>query len=60
MYLLCGYESIETRADLSDEQKKDQTTILTSIHEQPKWKWFVNVNALILMTIAIVLWGYYA
>ena len=56
---ICGYEPPQIGIGLSEEQKKEQTKLLTSIHEKTKWKWFVNINAIVLMTIGIFLWGYY-
>ena len=60
LFLICGYEPPKTGVELSEEQKQEQTKLLTSIHEKTKWKWFVNINAIVLMTIGIFLWGYYA
>ncbi|ESP00615.1 hypothetical protein LOTGIDRAFT_213032 [Lottia gigantea] len=59
VYLVCGYEPPQI-VDISDEEKKEAQKLLTSVHEHPKWKMFVNLNALVLMTFGIFLWGFFA
>jgi hypothetical protein len=31
-----------------------------SIHETKRWRIILNVNAMLLMTLAVFLWGFYA
>ncbi|XP_061165587.1 sodium/glucose cotransporter 4-like [Saccostrea echinata] len=58
LYIICGYEPPKpvtaTEAELAEHKR-----LLTSITEKGKWKWFVNINAIILMTIGIFLWGFF-
>ena len=61
LFVICGYETPkEPMGELSEEEKKEQRRLLTSIKEDPKWKWFVNINAMLLMAFGIFLWGFYA
>ncbi|KAL3866751.1 hypothetical protein ACJMK2_044027 [Sinanodonta woodiana] len=57
--LLCGYEPPKENI-ISEEEKKEALRALTSIKEERKWKYFVNINALVLLTIGIFLWGFYS
>ncbi|KAK3602342.1 hypothetical protein CHS0354_013334 [Potamilus streckersoni] len=57
--LLCGYEPPKEHT-ISEEEKKEALRALTSIKEERKWKYFVNINALILLTIGMFLWGFYS
>ncbi|KAK3602344.1 hypothetical protein CHS0354_013336 [Potamilus streckersoni] len=57
--LLCGYEPPKENI-ISEEEKKEALRALTSIKEERKWKYFVNINALILLTIGMFLWGFYS
>ncbi|KAK7463965.1 hypothetical protein BaRGS_00038047 [Batillaria attramentaria] len=58
LYTLCGYEPPQL-VDMSEEEARDQQKLLTSVKEKKKWKWFVNANALVLMTFGAFLWGFY-
>ncbi|XP_060592181.1 sodium/glucose cotransporter 4-like isoform X2 [Ruditapes philippinarum] len=60
VYIICGYESPKPPEEVTAEEHKERERQLTSIEEHPKWKWFVNINAIFLMTIGIFLWGYYS
>lgn len=59
LYIVCGYEPPKpvtaTEAEIAEHKR-----LLTSITEKGKWKWFVNANALILMTFGIFLWGFFS
>lgn len=54
IYVISGLESPRRAHNSSDDNYH-----LTSIEENPKWRSFVNCNAMILMLIAMFLWGYY-
>ncbi|XP_046584860.1 sodium/glucose cotransporter 4-like [Haliotis rubra] len=58
IYLVCGYEPPQAQ-EISEEEEEIQRKVLTSIEEKPKWRMFVNVNAFVLMTIGIFLWGFF-
>ncbi|KAK6180211.1 hypothetical protein SNE40_012403 [Patella caerulea] len=58
LYLVCGYEPPQ-RVDITEEEKIAAQKLLTSVHEHPKWKMFVNLNALVLMSFGIFLWGFF-
>ncbi|XP_050400513.1 sodium/glucose cotransporter 4 [Patella vulgata] len=58
VYLICGYEPPQ-RVDITEEEKIAAQKLLTSVHEEPKWKMFVNLNALVLMSFGIFLWGFF-
>lgn len=58
LYVVCGYE--QSRPEMTEEQRAEQNAALTSIEEDPKWSVFVNINAVILMTIGMFLWGFFA
>nr|WLN44354.1 AAT14 [Sinonovacula rivularis] len=60
LYLICGYEPPKRSMALSDDEEKERKRVLTSIHEEPKWKWIVNINALITMSIGVFLWFFYS
>ncbi|KAJ8303989.1 LOW QUALITY PROTEIN: hypothetical protein KUTeg_017572 [Tegillarca granosa] len=58
VYLVCGYEEPKP-ISLSEAEKEEHYRLLTHIKEKKKWKWFVNINAIILMTVGIFLWGFF-
>ncbi|XP_076833047.1 sodium/glucose cotransporter 2 [Brachyhypopomus gauderio] len=51
----CGLRNSEPTEEMVAEPTK-----LADISEDPVWKYFVNANALIMMTVAVYLWGFYA
>ncbi|NXL85698.1 SC5A9 protein, partial [Alectura lathami] len=59
LYLwFCGLSPSPTPA-LSQEERAALERRLTSIEEKPIWKAVCNVNALLLLTINVFLWGYF-
>ncbi|CAB1324414.1 unnamed protein product [Coregonus sp. 'balchen'] len=56
---LCGMSGPEKK-ELTLEEKHALELKLTSIEEEPIWRNVCNANALILLTINIFLWGYFA
>ncbi|XP_064189411.1 sodium/glucose cotransporter 4 [Anguilla rostrata] len=56
---LCGLSGA-AQAELSPEQKHALEKKLTSIEEEPVWRIVCNVNALILLTVNVFLWGFFA
>ncbi|KAM8854025.1 sodium/glucose cotransporter 2 [Synchiropus picturatus] len=46
-------ENLKQEASLRPEQ-------LSTITEEPLWKYMVDANALIMMAVAVFMWGYYA
>lgn len=59
LYMVCGYEKPQ-EITRTEEEKLEEIRLLTHIKEEPKWKLFVNLNALLLMCIGIFLWGFFA
>lgn len=57
--MVCGYEKPQ-EITRTEEEKLEEIRLLTHIKEEPKWKLFVNLNALLLMCIGIFLWGFFA
>nr|XP_056718985.1 sodium/glucose cotransporter 2 isoform X1 [Euleptes europaea] len=47
-------------AEASPEEKAEEMRRLTDITEHPTWKAVVNLNAVVMMTLSLFLWGYYA
>ncbi|XP_068098533.1 sodium/glucose cotransporter 4-like [Hyperolius riggenbachi] len=58
-FWFCGI-SIQPEVKLSKEEQQKLQRKLTSIEEKPLWRNICNVNAIILLTINIFLWGYFA
>ncbi|XP_060066500.1 sodium/glucose cotransporter 4-like [Ylistrum balloti] len=57
VYLICGYEP--PKEVIESEEVTAKQSVLTDIREVPKWKVFVNVNAILLMVIGMFLWGFF-
>ncbi|XP_075040121.1 sodium/glucose cotransporter 4 [Mixophyes fleayi] len=57
-FWFCGI-SMQPEAKLSREEEQKLQLKLTSIEEEPFWRKLCDVNALILLTINIFLWGYF-
>lgn len=53
---LCGGGSSE----IQDQDQPAEEEKLPDISEDPRWKYTVNANALIMMAVAVFMWGYYA
>uniref|UniRef100_A0A4W5JGG3 Solute carrier family 5 member 9 n=1 Tax=Hucho hucho TaxID=62062 RepID=A0A4W5JGG3_9TELE len=56
---LCGLSGPEKK-ELTLEEKHTLELKLTSIEEEPIWRNVCNANALILLSINIFMWGYFA
>lgn len=56
---LCGL-SEAPKLELSREEQLAMEKKLTSIEEKPIWRNVCNVNAIILLTANVFLWGYFA
>ncbi|XP_023677123.1 sodium/glucose cotransporter 4 [Paramormyrops kingsleyae] len=56
---LCGL-SEQSQPDLSPEERLALEKKLSSIREEPVWKKVCDINALILLTVNVFLWGYFA
>lgn len=56
---LCGL-SLVAKQEISQEERQALEKKLTSIEEDHTWKTVCNVNALILLTVNVFLWGYFA
>uniref|UniRef100_A0A8C7ILN8 Solute carrier family 5 member 9 n=1 Tax=Oncorhynchus kisutch TaxID=8019 RepID=A0A8C7ILN8_ONCKI len=56
---LCGLSGPEKKK-LTLEEKNDLELKLTSIEEEPIWRNVCNANALILLSINVFMWGYFA
>uniref|UniRef100_A0A8C4R8G2 Sodium/glucose cotransporter 2 n=1 Tax=Eptatretus burgeri TaxID=7764 RepID=A0A8C4R8G2_EPTBU len=56
----CGLDSNAERPMMSREEQKKQEQVITSIEEVTFWKNVCNVNALLLLTVAVFCWAYFA
>ncbi|XP_051951080.1 sodium/glucose cotransporter 4 [Xyrauchen texanus] len=56
---MCGL-SQAARQEISEEEQQALEKKLTSIEEDHTWKTVCNINALILLTVNVFLWGYFA
>nr|XP_034991142.1 sodium/glucose cotransporter 2 [Zootoca vivipara] len=50
----------QEQPEQSPEEKAEELRRLTDITEHPTWRRVVNINAVVMMALAIFLWGYYA
>lgn len=57
---ICGIEKMDEEKQLTDEERKAIEAKQNSIHETKRWRMILNVNAMLLMTLAVFLWGFYA
>ncbi|XP_069044532.1 sodium/glucose cotransporter 2 [Lepisosteus oculatus] len=55
----CGVGSAQA-PEPTEEEVAEASKQLPDIHEDPTWKYVVNGNAIIMMAVAIFLWGFYA
>ncbi|XP_019566426.2 sodium/glucose cotransporter 4 isoform X1 [Rhinolophus sinicus] len=55
----CGLSGAPEKA-LSPAEKAALEQKLTSIEEEPLWRSVCNINAILLLTINVFLWGYFA
>ncbi|XP_057211787.1 sodium/glucose cotransporter 4 isoform X6 [Triplophysa rosa] len=56
---LCGISNV-AKPEMSEEEQKALEKKLTNIEEHHTWKTVSNINAIILLTINVFLWGYFA
>ncbi|XP_013386747.1 sodium/glucose cotransporter 4 isoform X2 [Lingula anatina] len=56
---LCGIES-HPEIQLTEEEKKAAEQKHMSLAEDHRWKLFCNFNAVLLMSVAMFLWGFFA
>ena len=58
---ICGTEKMQGDAQqLTEEEARAIEAKQTSIHEDKKWRRILNVNAVLLMTLAAFMWGFFA
>ncbi|ESO97756.1 hypothetical protein LOTGIDRAFT_203052 [Lottia gigantea] len=57
---ICGIEKMNEDNEPTVEEKKIIEMKQTSIYESSFWSRVLNVNAIILMTVAVFLWGFWA
>ncbi|XP_041134169.1 sodium/glucose cotransporter 4 [Polyodon spathula] len=55
----CGLSN-RPQPEMSVEERAEQQKKLTCIEEQPFWRNFCNINALLLLTVNVFLWGYFS
>ncbi|KAK7156190.1 hypothetical protein R3I94_006314 [Phoxinus phoxinus] len=56
---VCGISDAQA-PEPTEEEVAEASKQLPDISEDPLWKNIVNANALIMMTVAVYCWGYYA
>ncbi|XP_078062818.1 sodium/glucose cotransporter 1 isoform X2 [Mustelus asterias] len=54
----CGFE--QQTQKLSKEEQEAMQQKLTDISEKPLWRNVVNINAIILLSVCVFFWAYYA
>ncbi|XP_021345702.1 sodium/glucose cotransporter 4-like [Mizuhopecten yessoensis] len=57
---ICGIEKMVNQPQMTDEERQAIEKKHESIVEKGTWKTVLNVNAVLLMTIAVFMWGFYA
>lgn len=57
---ICGIEKIDEQRTLTPEEHEAINRKQQSIHQNKLWRRVLNINALVLMTFAVFLWGFYA
>uniref|UniRef100_A0A8C1ZIQ5 Sodium/glucose cotransporter 2 n=1 Tax=Cyprinus carpio TaxID=7962 RepID=A0A8C1ZIQ5_CYPCA len=55
----CGISDTQA-PEPTEEEVAEASKQLPDISEDPLWKYLVNANALIMMSVAVYFWGYYA
>ena len=55
---ICGIEKNEA-PELTPEELKAIEESQTSLEEDPFWKKFTNVNALVLCVVGVFFWGFF-
>lgn len=56
---VCGLSS-KDGPKLSAEEKEALERKLTDIEEEPLWRNVCNINAIIVLTVNVFMWGYFA
>lgn len=56
---ICGGGSADSQ-DQQQDSSADESEKLPDITEDPVWKHTVDANAIIMMAVAVFMWGYYA
>ena len=59
MNWICGIEQ-HPELQLTDEEKAEIAKHQTSLEEVPLYRILCNGNAVVLMTLAILFWGFFA
>lgn len=57
---LVGWFCGSSSSKVHDQGRPEEPEKMPDISEDPVWKYTVNTNALIMMTVAVFMWGYYA
>lgn len=57
---ICGIEKHDDEPVMTPEELKAFEKKQQSIHETKTWRIALNANAVLLMTLAVFLWGFYA
>ncbi|XP_067649722.1 sodium/glucose cotransporter 4-like [Haliotis asinina] len=60
MQWICGIEKMNQQQELTPEEKAAIEAKQTSIYEGKTWRRVLNLNAILLMTVATFMWGFYA
>ncbi|XP_067672918.1 sodium/glucose cotransporter 4-like [Haliotis asinina] len=60
MQWICGIEKMNQQQELTPEEKAAIEAKQTSIYEGTAWRRVLNFNAVLLMALAVFLWGFYA
>ncbi|KAG5837353.1 hypothetical protein ANANG_G00238370 [Anguilla anguilla] len=55
----CGLSSTQA-PELTEQEVEEAANQMPDISEDPVWKHVVNANGIIMMTVAVFMWGYYA
>ncbi|CAH1787280.1 unnamed protein product [Owenia fusiformis] len=56
---ICGIEK-QLVPEISDDERIAQEAKMMCIKEEKSWRYFTDINAVILMTIAVFIWGFFA
>ena len=56
---LCGIEKQAEPPKLTDAEMKALEKKQNSLYEAPTWRRVCNINAIIVMTVAIFFWGFF-
>ncbi|XP_036392174.1 sodium/glucose cotransporter 2 isoform X2 [Megalops cyprinoides] len=55
----CGVSSVQA-PEPTEQEVKEASDQMPDISEDPVWKHVVNANGIIMMTVAVFMWGYYS